>query len=108
MSAKKDKQEEQSFEQIVARLENIAQTLETGDTKLEDALSLFEEGVRLSQEGTRRLDAAEHRLEVLLEDDKTEPFEPTSTDCRHRWQKCGRICWLWSRGSRPHAHVRKL
>ena len=30
MSAKKDKKEEQSFEQIVARLENIAQTLSAG------------------------------------------------------------------------------
>ena len=36
-----------SFEQSMARLEEIVRTLEKGDASLEDALSLFEEGTAL-------------------------------------------------------------
>ena len=69
---------EPSFEEIVKRLEEIARQLESGQPKLEDALRLFEEGVRLSKLGGGQLDQAERRLEVLLEGDKVEPFNPTS------------------------------
>lgn len=74
MSDKPDK--EPTFEEIVDRLENIAGRLERDDVKLEEALSLFEEGVRLSKSGNSRLDDAERRLEVLLERDRIDPFEP--------------------------------
>jgi len=70
-----DKAKEPAFEQVIARLEAIAEKLEGGDVKLEDALSLFEEGVALSKVGTRRLDDAERKLEVLLGDEEVEPFE---------------------------------
>jgi exodeoxyribonuclease VII small subunit len=63
---------EPSFEAIVARLEAIASKLEAGDAKLEEALALFEEGVKLSKRGAGRLDAAERKLEVLLESGQTE------------------------------------
>lgn len=67
---------EPTFEEIVSRMETIAGRLESGEVKLEEALSLFEEGVRLSKTGTSRLDDAERKLEVLLERDRVEPFEP--------------------------------
>ena len=63
---------ELSFEAIVGRLEAIAAKLEAGDAKLEEALALFEEGVNLSKRGTGRLDAADRKLEVLLESGQTE------------------------------------
>ena len=69
-----------TFEQIVSRLEGIAHRLEGDDVKLEDALALFEEGVRLSKTGTTRLDAAERRLEILLDRGDTQPFDPASGD----------------------------
>lgn len=61
-----------TFEAIVARLEHIAGHLETGDAKLEEALALFEEGVALSKQGGVRLDAAERKLERLLDSGNTE------------------------------------
>ena len=36
-----------TFEQAMARLEEIVKQLEQGDAPLEDALALFEEGTRL-------------------------------------------------------------
>ncbi len=71
-----EEQTELGFESIVARLEQIAKQLESGDTKLEQALALFEEGVRLAKLGNRRLDEAERKIEILLQDDKTAPFRP--------------------------------
>lgn len=65
---------ESSFETIVSRLEQIAGRLEGDDTSLEDALALFEEGMCLSKTGSQRLDAAERRLEQLLEDGRTVPL----------------------------------
>lgn len=67
---------EPTFEDIVARLEEIAHKLEGGQPKLEEALALFEEGVRLSKLGGQKLDEAERRLEVLTEGDKVAPFAP--------------------------------
>ena len=66
---------DRSFEDILERLEAIAETLEKGEPRLEEALALFEEGVRLPREGTGRLDAAERRIEVLLDDGQTQPMQ---------------------------------
>lgn len=65
-----------TFEAIVDRLDSIAERLESGEAQLEEALQLFEEGVRLSKVGTRRLDEAERKLEILLDNDETAPFDP--------------------------------
>lgn len=71
---------EPSFEEIVARLEAIVARLEGGEVKLEESLALFEEGVGLSKRGGQRLDAAEKRLEVLLENNETAPLAEHDTD----------------------------
>lgn len=68
-------EQELSFEAITARLEGIAKELERGDAPLEQALQLFEEGVGLARQGGRRLDAAERKLEQLLQDDSTAALE---------------------------------
>ena len=47
MSPKK-KEETKSFEENMARLEEIVSQLERGDAKLADSLSLFEEGTKLA------------------------------------------------------------
>lgn len=61
--------EEPSFEDILARLQQVVEKLERGDLPLEQSLAIFEEGVRLSRLGQRRLDEAETRVEELLADD---------------------------------------
>lgn len=61
--------EEPSFEDILARLQQVVEKLERGDLPLEQSLAIFEEGVRLSRLGQRRLDEAETRVEELLADE---------------------------------------
>lgn len=53
------------FEKALERLEQIVQTLETGDTSLDDSLALFEEGAALSQLCSRRLDEAEQKIRKI-------------------------------------------
>lgn len=68
-----------AFEDILARLENVVERLESGDLALESSLALFEEGVRLSRMGAVRIGEAERRIERLLREENgdvtTEPRE---------------------------------
>ena len=57
MSAKK-----QTFEQEIARLEEIVAALEKGDAPLADSLALFEEGTKLIAACSQELDAAVVKL----------------------------------------------
>jgi len=59
--------EKLSFEQALARLEQVVRELETGDLSLDKALALFQEGVMLSRLCSGQLDQAEARIEKLLE-----------------------------------------
>jgi exodeoxyribonuclease VII small subunit len=54
-----------TFEQALARLEEIVRSLENGQTKLEDSLALYEEGIRLVRLCNERLDGAEQKIKVL-------------------------------------------
>ncbi|MHB1406416.1 MAG: exodeoxyribonuclease VII small subunit [Desulfitobacteriaceae bacterium] len=56
-----------SFEEGVARLEQIIGNLEQKDIPLENALAIFREGVELVQECNRMLDQAETQMQILLE-----------------------------------------
>ena len=76
--------EEIPFEEILARLQRVVSALEQGDLPLEKSLAVFEEGVRLSRLGARRLDEAERRVEILLENDRTGPFDTHENDSRGR------------------------
>ena len=51
-----------TFEQNMARLEQIVRTLERGDAPLEESLKLFEEGTKLSGACAAQLDAAEQKV----------------------------------------------
>ena len=50
---------EQRFEQMLARLDEIVRTLEKGDTPLEESLALYTEGAELIRKCTARLSEAE-------------------------------------------------
>jgi exodeoxyribonuclease VII small subunit len=65
-------QEDASFEQILDRLRLIVEELEEGSLPLERSLAVFEEGIHLSRLGARRLDAAEQRIEELLQAEDAE------------------------------------
>ena len=64
-----------SFEQSMARLEEIVSLMEKGDAPLEQSLALFEEGSRLLRECTSQLDAAEQKVTLLTAGRDGEPVE---------------------------------
>ena len=63
MSAKK-----QTFEQKIARLEEIVAALEKGDAPLADSLALFEEGTKLIAYCSDQLAKAEQKIVKLTDD----------------------------------------
>ena len=74
MSPKK-KEEAKTFEENIARLEEIVSQLERGDAKLADSLALFEEGTRLASACSAMLDEAEQKVVKLQKGPDGEPVE---------------------------------
>ncbi len=59
---------EEKFEEAMARLEEIVKGLESGDLALEDALKAFEEGMGLIKFCSKKLEEAEKKVTLLVED----------------------------------------
>lgn len=55
-----------TFEQAIARLGEIVESLEEGEQPLEESIALFEEGMTLAKGSQEILDRAERRIEELL------------------------------------------
>lgn len=70
-------EKKKNFEASLQDLEKIVRRLEDGDLPLEESLKLFEDGVRLSRECQERLNQAERRIEILLQDEEGKPFLQT-------------------------------
>lgn len=69
-----------TFEESVARLEEIVKALDNGDIALDDALKLFEEGVRLAGDCSKQLTDAQGKLEHLTKKaDGSMEAEPLDT-----------------------------
>ena len=56
-----------TFEQTLARLEQIATAMDRDDVPLEEALTLFEEGIARLREATAVLAEAEGKVRTLVE-----------------------------------------
>ena len=56
---------EKTFEEQIARLEEIVSMLERGDAQLADSLALFEEGTKLISACSKQLDQAEQKVVKL-------------------------------------------
>lgn len=70
-----------SFEDNIARLEEIVALLERGDAKLSDSLKLFEEGTKLVTSCGRQLDEAEQKVVRLAKGADGAPEEnPFTTE----------------------------
>ena len=69
MSAKK------TFEEQIARLEEIVSLLERGDAQLADSLALFEEGTKLIAACSKQLDQAEQKVVRLMKGADGAPVE---------------------------------
>ena len=64
-----------TFEQKMARLEEIVSKLEKGDAQLSDSLQLFEEGTKLVSECSKELDFAEQQVVKLMKGSDGAPVE---------------------------------
>lgn len=70
MAAKK-----MTFEQALARLDEIVRGLEKGELPLNDSLKLFEEGTALITTCSKMLDEAEQKVVKLKKGADREPVE---------------------------------
>lgn len=64
-----------SFEQSLARLDEIVRHLEKGDLPLKESLTLFEEGTSLIKNCGAMLDEAEQQVVKLKKGENREPVE---------------------------------
>ncbi len=61
------KKERLSFEDALARLEEIVEKLEAENISLEESVKLYEEGIELSKTCTQTLEQAQLRIEKVNE-----------------------------------------
>lgn len=60
---------EKSFEEDLNDLEKIAQNLESGNLNLDEAIKEFEKGIKLSKKCNEKLEKAEKKINMLVEED---------------------------------------
>ncbi len=73
--------ENMNFEASLDELENIVNQLEQGDLELDKALAQFERGIGLARNGQQKLQSAQQKVELLMNDNGDEsltPFDNTS------------------------------
>ncbi len=75
MMSKKQANQPQ-FEQMIADLASIVHQLEQGDLSLDDALQQFERGILLARQSQQQLQAAEQKVQILLQPAQLAPFQP--------------------------------
>ncbi|MBA2542510.1 MAG: exodeoxyribonuclease VII small subunit [Deltaproteobacteria bacterium] len=71
------------FDQVIGRLREVVQRLESGELTLEQSLDVYEEGVQLARKGQHLLATAEKRVEILVSASggvEVAPFDPKSTE----------------------------
>ena len=70
---------EKKFEEAMERLEQIVETLESGDLALDESLKIFEEGMALVNFCTKKLEEAEQKVTILIKESEgkwtQQPFE---------------------------------
>lgn len=69
-------EKEMSFEEALAKLEEVVSHLEEGKLSLDESLASFEEGIVLSRLCNRKLTEAKQKVEKLIEKNGTVSKEP--------------------------------
>jgi exodeoxyribonuclease VII small subunit len=69
-----------NLEQSLKDLESLVAELETGELPLEEAMKKFENGIKLTRACQTALKEAEQKVEILLNDSKTEVFAPLDNE----------------------------
>ena len=68
-------QNNKTFEENMARLEQIVRAMERGDVALEESLKLFQEGTELVRNCGKLLDEAELQVKKIMTDANGNPVE---------------------------------
>ncbi|RLB84293.1 MAG: exodeoxyribonuclease VII small subunit [Deltaproteobacteria bacterium] len=69
------------FEDAMSRLEEIVQSLESGELSLEDSIKAFEEGIKLAKFCSQKLEEAEKKVTMLIKQSNGKYLEvPFKTD----------------------------
>lgn len=66
MGAKKDKHK--NYESAMARLEEITELLENGETGLEDSIVLYTEGLKIARSCDEKLSDAEAKIKLVWQE----------------------------------------
>ncbi len=64
--------EQKNFESAMKRLEQIVQMLENGNLPLEESLKVFEEGMKLVKFCSSKLEEAERKVSILVQESNGE------------------------------------
>ena len=84
MAKKTEAGKEQTFEELIERLEEIADTIESGEPGLEKSMALCEEGNKCLKRCRAILKEADSKIEILKRnlngDLEAEPFEEVEGD----------------------------
>lgn len=70
----------QTFEQNMARLEQIVRAMERGDVALEESLKLFQEGTELVRSCSKLLDEAQLQVKKIMTAPDGSPVEEEFID----------------------------
>ena len=73
------KKEDVNFEELIKKLEEITNKLEKEQLSLDESVKLFEEGMQISKQCNSKLEDAEKRITMLINDNneiKEENFIP--------------------------------
>ena len=72
--------ENKTFEQSMARLEQIVRAMERGDVALEESLKLFQEGTELVRSCQKLLDDAQMQVKMIMTAPDGSPVEEDFRD----------------------------
>jgi exodeoxyribonuclease VII small subunit len=75
---------QQTYAEVVGKLEDVVKRLEGGELSLEESLKAFEDGIGLVKRGEALLEAAEKRIDQLLEEDGELKAVPLDADAEPR------------------------
>lgn len=70
---------EENFEELITKLEDITNKLEKEQLSLDESVKLFEEGMKTAKSCNRKLEEAEQKITILINENnelKEEKFIP--------------------------------
>ena len=74
------KPENLTFEESLSALEHLVSELEQGDISLDDALKQFERGIKLVRNSQHKLEQAQQKVAILMDNDENATLTPFSPE----------------------------